>query len=83
MEDETLVVIHAMKLRSQFYWRNKGMNKEYDVDAIVQEVENAVLAGKCRSATEEEKMLVRIGALENIVHSYKESIANSVAQKVG
>ncbi|MDR1410637.1 MAG: hypothetical protein LBI91_00360 [Spirochaetaceae bacterium] len=46
------------------------MNQEYDVDVIVQEVENAVLAGKYRFATEEEKMLVRIGALENIVHSY-------------
>ncbi|MDR1445836.1 MAG: hypothetical protein LBI90_02950 [Treponema sp.] len=57
------------------------MNQEYDVDAIVQEVENAVLAGKYRLATEEEKMLVRISALENIVHSYKETITNIAAQK--
>ncbi|MDR1505862.1 MAG: hypothetical protein LBI67_02045 [Treponema sp.] len=57
------------------------MNKEYDVDTVVQEVEDAVLAGKYRFATEEEKMLVRIGALENIVRSYKETITNIAVQK--
>jgi hypothetical protein len=57
------------------------MDKKYDVDAIVQDVENAVLSGKYRSATEEEKMLVRIGALENIVRSYKETIAQLAVQK--
>jgi hypothetical protein len=57
------------------------MNNEYDVDAVVAEVENAVSAGKYRLGTEEEQMLVRIGALENIVRSYKETIANSAAKK--
>jgi hypothetical protein len=57
------------------------MNKEYDADAIVQDVETAVLAGKYRLASEEEKMLVRIGALENIVRSYKETLAGIVSQK--
>jgi hypothetical protein len=57
------------------------MNKKYDVDAIVQDVENAVLSGKYRAVTEEEKMLVRIGALENIVRSYKETIAQLAVQK--
>ncbi|GMO53840.1 MAG: hypothetical protein Pg6C_20260 [Treponemataceae bacterium] len=56
-------------------------NKEYDVDTIVQDVENAVIAGKYRLASEEEKMLVRIGALENIVRSYKETIAGLVLPK--
>jgi hypothetical protein len=57
------------------------MTNEYDVDAIVADVENAVSAGKYRLATEEEKMLVRIGALENIVRSYKETIANNAEKK--
>jgi hypothetical protein len=57
------------------------VNKEYDVETIVQDVENAVLAGKYRLASEEEKMLVRIGALENIVHSYKETLAAVVSPK--
>jgi hypothetical protein len=57
------------------------MDKEYDVDTIVQEVENAVYTKKYRFATEEEKMLVRIGALENIVRSYKEAITNIAVQK--
>jgi hypothetical protein len=57
------------------------MNRTYDVDTIVQDVENAVAAGKYRLASEEEKMLIRVGALENIVRSYKESIANIVSQK--
>jgi hypothetical protein len=57
------------------------MDKEYDVDTIVQEVENAVYAKKYRFATEEEKMLVRIGALENIVRAYKEAITNIAVQK--
>ena len=54
------------------------MNNKYDEDAIALEVEAAVLAGKYRMATEEEKMLVRIGALENIVQSYKETIARTL-----
>ena len=58
-------------------------DKEYDVDAIVREVENAIDAGEYRLATEEEKLLVRIGALENIVRSYKEAITNIAAQKAG
>jgi hypothetical protein len=57
------------------------MNNKYDVDAVVADVENAVSAGKYRLATEEEKMLVRIGALENIVRSYKETIANIAAKR--
>ncbi|MHC6203895.1 hypothetical protein ACYULU_11965 [Breznakiellaceae bacterium SP9] len=57
------------------------MNKNYDEDIIALEVEAAVLAEKYRSATEEEKMLVRIGALENIVRSYKETIAGIAGKK--
>ncbi|GHV85474.1 hypothetical protein AGMMS50230_10820 [Spirochaetia bacterium] len=53
------------------------MNKIHDVDEIALEVEQAVLTGKYRIASEEEKMLVRIGALENIVRSYKELLVNS------
>jgi hypothetical protein len=57
------------------------MNKNYDEDIIALEVEAAVLAGKYRSATEEEKMLVRIGALENIVRSYKETRVSLAGKK--
>ena len=53
------------------------MNKKYDVDAIVQEVEQAVTGGNYRLATEEERLQVRIAALENIVRSYKAIIANT------
>jgi hypothetical protein len=57
------------------------MNKNYDEDTIALEIEAAVLAGKYRSATEAEKMLVRIGALENIVRSYKETIVSIAGKK--
>jgi hypothetical protein len=57
------------------------MKKNYDEDKIALEVETAVLEGKYRFATEEEKMLVRIGALENIVRSYKETIVSIAGKK--
>jgi hypothetical protein len=58
------------------------MNKKYDVDAIVQEVEIAVTDGNYRLATEEERLQVRIAALENIVRSYKTIIANTYNMNV-
>jgi hypothetical protein len=42
------------------------MAKEYDVDKIVNDVDEAVLAGKCRRATEKESLELRLAALENI-----------------
>jgi hypothetical protein len=50
------------------------MAEEYDVDKIVDGVEKAVLAGKCRYATEKESLELRLAALENIVRSCKELV---------
>jgi hypothetical protein len=58
------------------------MDKKYDVDAIVQEVEKAVTGGNYRLGTEEERLQVRIAALENIVRSYKTIIANTYNMNV-
>jgi hypothetical protein len=52
------------------------MNDEtLDVDAIVNSVSEAVAAGKYRDASEKEVLLIRLSALENIVKSYKETVA--------
>jgi hypothetical protein len=50
------------------------MAEEYDVNKIVDDVERAVLAGKCRHATEKESLELRLAALENIVKSCKELV---------
>jgi hypothetical protein len=50
------------------------MTEGYDVDKIVDSVEKAVLAGKCRPATEKESLELRLAALENIVKSCKELV---------
>jgi hypothetical protein len=50
------------------------MDKKYDEDKIVDNVEKAVLAGKCRHATEKESLELRLAALENIVKSCKELV---------
>jgi hypothetical protein len=50
------------------------MAEEYDVDKIVGDVEKAVLAGKCRPATEKESLELRLAALENIVKSCKDLV---------
>jgi hypothetical protein len=44
----------------------EAMVEEYDVDKIVNDVEKAVLAGKCRRVTEKESLELRLAALENI-----------------
>jgi hypothetical protein len=46
-----------MNLKNVWLWaltKEETMAEEYDVDKIVGDVEKAVLAGKCRPATEKE-----------------------------
>jgi hypothetical protein len=57
------------------------MNEGYNVDKIVAEVDKAMAAGKYRLATEEEKLQVRVAALENLVKSYQDIIAKTYASK--
>jgi hypothetical protein len=53
-------------------------NKKYDVDVIVDSVVNAVAAGKYHEASQDEIMLVRLTALEDIVKMYKEIVAQHI-----
>jgi flagellar capping protein FliD len=57
------------------------MNQNYEVDKTVNEVDEAMAAGKYRLATEEEKLQVRVAALENLVKSYQNIIAKTYASK--
>jgi hypothetical protein len=57
---------------------DKELTLEYDVDAIVDRVAGAVAAGKYHKASQDEVMLVRLTALEDIVKMYKEIVARHV-----
>jgi hypothetical protein len=59
------------------------MAEKYDVDKIVDDVEKAVLTGKCRHATEKESLELRLAALENIVKSCKELVERIYSNSSG
>ena len=47
---------------------------EFDIDKIVGSVAEAVSAGKYHDADENEVLLIRLNALEEIVKSYKTAV---------
>jgi hypothetical protein len=53
--------------------------KDIDPDKIAADVDEAIAAGNYRLATEEEKLQVRVAALETIVKSYQHIITETFA----
>jgi hypothetical protein len=52
---------------------------EYDVDAIVDRVADAVAAGKYHEASADEVLLVRLSAFEDFVHMFKEIVTRHMS----
>jgi len=79
-ERDRLVVIHAMRLRKQFYeLLSDGAHMNYDdinVDDEVDSVVAAVERGNYRPATKRESMAVRLAALSDIVHEMQVMVQN-------